>query len=822
MDFFSHAKINEQGVREGSKALKDHTFGVQKKALEQFYPTLSFPISSTSLYQLLDDVCRLHDLGKYSSHFQCYLLGQPHDSNLKQHARFGAFVIYQKYLAQAELAYIGYFLIKNHHRSLHHPPDADEDKYLSRSEIEDYNQVFAHQKASMLNHLEQIAEELALNELPNWLNVPGNHRQFGRWIQDWVNTATPYKYFLLNYLFSLLIEADKLDASDTTPYPQSSIAADAVSQYISQFTAADNQQNRLRNQVRSEVLRHLDDLDILDNRLFLLTAPTGIGKTLTALDFALRLRAKLPHRAQIITGLPFINIIEQTLQIYQDVLQNHGARVVGHYQYADVFGGKQEDIDDENMLEPCSENNKGLSYDHLRMMTDTWQGDVIVTSFVQLLQTLLTNKNKLLLKFNHFAGAIVIMDEVQSLRLEQVPLIGAVLYCMSKYLNTRFILMTATKPLIFELADQEILKPKLNCSSVSEVKWLLSDPEPVFRAFERTQIVPLLNPVLSEVPDFVQLFSEKWQPSKSALIVVNTVNRSIDLFQTLEAWIQKSEHKNPCYYLSTNIIPAHRLGIIQQIKADIKQSLAPILVATQVVEAGVDLDFDLGFRDLGPIDSIVQVAGRINRENSPERAGAPLYIVDFEDCKKIYGPITAAQAKLALGNTAIPEPEYYRLVEQYFQNIADKSAYDESKRYFNGIMQLRYDGPKDDREFKPVNSFRVIQENGQAISVFVDWDEKASAAKEEFLTLLGIRDKKERYRAKANFDQHFKKDFHQHIIAVPAKYADELPLISSKHPGVEIKYISPAELINWYQPPTGFNRQRAVQLQKEENIATIL
>lgn len=815
MNFFSHAKANEHGGREGSKALKDHTFGVQGKALEQFYPGLSFPISTPLLYQLLDDVCRLHDLGKYSSHFQCYLLGQPHDQNLKQHARFGAFVIFQKYLTQTELAYLGYYLIKNHHRSLHHPPDAEEDKYLSRTDLDDYIAVFEQQKVTMQPHLEQIAQELELDDLDQWLHTPQNHRQLVRWIQDWtLRNPEPSKYFLLNYLFSLLIEADKLDASDTTPHRQTDIAPDAVARYIGQFTAPDNLQNQLRNQVRAEVLSHLEDPDILDNRLFLLTAPTGIGKTLTALDFALRLRAKLPQRAQIITGLPFINIIEQTLQVYQEVLRDQGASVLGHYQYADVFGENQEDVDDETI--------QGPGYDQRRMLLDTWQGDVIVTSFVQLLQTLLTNKNKLLLKFNHLAGAIVIMDEVQSLRLEQVPLIGAVLYCMSKYLNTRFILMTATKPLIFELADQEILKPKLNCSATAEVKWLLGDPEPVFRAFQRTQLVPVLSTILSETSEFLPLFETKWNASKSALIVVNTVNRSIELFQQLEHWLRENEYQNPCYYLSTNIIPAHRLGIIQQIKVDIKAGLAPILVATQVVEAGVDLDFDLGFRDLGPIDSIVQVAGRINRENSPERANAALYIMDFDDCRKIYGTITAAQAKKALGTEAIPEPEYYRLVEQYFQNIAEKGAYDESKRYFNGIMQLRYDGPKDDRDFKPVNAFRVIQENGQTISIFVEWDEKASTAKAEFLALLAIRDKKERYKAKANFDQHFKKDFHQHIIAVPAKYAQELPLISDRHPGVDIKYIAPEALHEWYQTPTGFNRQRSIQLQKEENIATIL
>lgn len=815
MIFFSHAKNNEHGGRDGSKALKEHTFGVQGKALEQFYPGLSFPISTPFLYQLLDDVCRLHDLGKYSSHFQYYLLGQPHDQNLKQHARFGAFVIYQKYLTQAELAYLGYYLIKNHHRSLHHPPDAEEDKYLSRMDLDDYIAVFEQQKATMQPHLDQIAQELDLDDLDQWLKTPQNHKQLVRWIQDWtLRNPEPSKYFLLNYLFSLLIEADKLDASDTTPHRQTDIASDAVARYISQFTAADNLQNRLRNQVRAEVLSHLEDPDILDNRLFLLTAPTGIGKTLTALDFALRLRAKLPHRAQIITGLPFINIIEQTLQVYQEVLRDQGASVLGHYQYANVFGDNQDDVDDETM--------QGPGYDQRRMLLDTWQGDVIVTSFVQLLQTLLTNKNKLLLKFNHLAGAIVIMDEVQSLRLEQVPLIGAVLYCMSKYLNTRFILMTATKPLIFELADQEILKPKLNCSATAEVKWLLGNPEPIFRAFQRTQLVPVLSTILSETREFLPLFETKWSSSKSALIVVNTVNRSIELFQQLEHWLRENDYQNPCYYLSTNIIPAHRLGIIQQIKTDIKGGLAPILVATQVVEAGVDLDFDLGFRDLGPIDSIVQVAGRINRENSPKRANAPLYIMDFDDCRKIYGTITSAQAKKALGAEAIPEPEYYRLVEQYFQNIAEKGAYDESKRYFNGIMQLRYDGPKDDRDFKPVNAFRVIQENGQTISIFVEWDEKASAAKAEFLALLAIRDKKERYKAKANFDQHFKKDFHQHIIAVPAKYAQELPLISARHPGVDIKHITPEALNEWYQIPTGFNRQRSIQLQKEENIATIL
>ncbi len=815
MTFYSHAKEDDSGTRLGTKTLQNHTFGVQEKAMQQFFVGLNFGIGADELRDLLADICLLHDLGKYTSHFQQYLLGKPHNRTLKQHARFGAFVIYQKHQANRELAYLGYYLIKNHHRNLHHPPDFGEDRYFSRNDAQDLISVFEKQRETLFSNLPIIIKEIKLDNLGSLLNTPSDSKFLARWIQDWtLLKPDPSKYFLINYLFSLLVEADKLDASDTTPHQQIHIHPNVVSQYIKQFPAIDNLQNRLRNQVRAEVMAHLEEKDILEHRLFLLTAPTGIGKTLTALDFALGLRSKLPYKAQIITGLPFINIIEQTLQVYQEVLLDSGAIVLGHYQYADIFGEDKEDVNNENIQD--------IGYNQRRMLLDTWQADIIVTSFVQLLQTIFTHKNKLLLKFNHLAGAIVIMDEVQSLRLEQVPLIGALLYCMSKYLNTRFILMTATKPLIFELADQEILTPNLNVSATKEVKWLLEDPEPIFKAFSRTQIIPILASTLTNVDEFIQILNDKWVPEQSCLIVVNTVNRSIDVFESLIKWMDKNGHTNPCYYLSTNIIPAHRLGIIGQIKADIKSKKAPILVATQVVEAGVDLDFDIGFRDLGPIDSIVQVAGRINRENSPLRLGSPLFIIDFDDCRKIYGSITNAQAKNALGKDSIPESKYYQLVEQYFKNISEKGAYDESRLFFKGLMELRYDGQVNDKDSKSISAFKVIQETGQTTSVFVEWDETAIQAKNAFLKLFNTGDRKERQQAKMDFDQNFKKDFHQHIIAIPTKYTSDLPLILPSVPGLETKYISQDDLPKWYQNPIGFNRRRAKDNQKEEHKAFVL
>ena len=802
MTYFSHAKKDEvTGKKRGSKKLTTHIEGVQSKAKARVTPTFNFDKEGLDFYTLLSDIGLFHDLGKYTPHFQDYLVDRPHERILKQHARFGAHVVFQKYKDLPEIAYIAYFVILNHHRSLHYPANGDREMLFRKLCAEDVEKIFEKQKASILPKISTIKEEININNLEDLLVMPVA-KDFRKFVKKWLqNQQDIQHYFLINYLFSLLIEADKLDASETEVFVRKQLPASAVDDFLSPPPSNLSEQNMLRNEVRQKVIEKLGEIDVEQDKLFLLTAPTGIGKTFTALDFALKLRAKLKHNPQIITGLPFINIIEQTLKEYSKILQPEQAKIIGHYQYADIFGNQTEN----------DEENKDKSYNVRRMELDTWQADIVVTSFVQLLQTIISNKNKSLLKFNHLAGAIVIMDEVQSLRLEQVPGIGAVLYFMSHFLGTRFILMTATKPLIFELTDKEVLIPIFEIESMPKVIPLLYNPEYYFKKFHRTQIAPLIESQLEANEDFVKIFAQKWTSDKACLIVVNKVNRSLDLFAEIEKYLNENDCKNPLHYLSTNILPVHRLEIIETIKKQISaareysDSLPPILIATQVVEAGVDLDFDMGFRDLGPIDSIVQVAGRINRENSIERKYSPLYIFNTGDCDKIYGRFTDIQAKKALGNTPILEPQYFLLVEKYFSVMSDTGSYSCSRKLVKGILGLHYDGVGND-EATPIDQFKIIKESSFNISVFVEWDEDAIDAKEAFLLTLTAKGKKGK-AAKEDFGLNHKKNFHQHIIAVPKYLTDELFGISEEFPDIQIKLVEHDVLENFYQLPTGFIRK---------------
>jgi CRISPR-associated endonuclease/helicase Cas3 len=794
MNFYSHSTTDPNGVTKGSKTLQTHIQGVFCKLLIAHSEKISFGFGQELLHDAFKILVKYHDFGKFTSYFQDYLLKKPSiDQHLKQHARIGGIAAYNALKAKNEkLALTCLYIIFRHHTQLNNTTD------FIHVFDENLKRVFLNQKSNLKNRISQIESILQQSDLEKLLEYP-DERTIRRGFKRWQLKDSHIKdYFMMNYLFSLLIESDKLDASDTQPCIPGNLKNDSVDLRFGKPVIQDGLRegltnNELRNFCRAVVVANISRPDILDYKIFTLTAPTGIGKTMTALDFSLKLKSKIREvheiEPRIIYALPFINIIEQALKEYSDTLPQD-VNVLGHYQFADVFGDEKDNRTDSVK-----------NYSQKLMAMDTWQADIVITSFVQFFETLIGNRNKLLKKFNHFANSIIILDEVQTVRLEQMPLIGAVLYYLSEYLNARILLMTATKPKIFDLAQKEILDRE--GVKVQPFELLLSHKE-VFSQFRRTRVYPLLdNDVDSEsqVDSFINdIFAEKWSPEKSCLIVCNTVNRSIELYQAIYDYLAYLGLDNPIAYLSTNIIPVHRFERIRQVKEWLTKGKAPILISTQVVEAGVDLDFDMGFRDLGPIDSIIQVAGRINRNNNPQKKYAPLYIVDFGDARKIYGAITAAQSLRALKTKPdFPEEDYLELVDSYFDDIAEKNSFSRYNKIFDSMKMLRYDSENPEEDM-PVSKFKIIEESRLSKSVFIEYDEKASLLRQKYLDKITGRISKE------EFDKNYKLEFQQHIIAIPQYLTAALAPINE----YESNLLSlNNELISQnYNPSTGFIRQQ--------------
>jgi CRISPR-associated endonuclease/helicase Cas3 len=769
-NFYSHAG-NFKGREIKPKLLRDHTFGVTRKALGQLSPAAF----GQDLGGFFSQIGIYHDLGKYTPHFQHYLLKTgKFDLKLKRHAMFGAFALLQKFLkngGSAAEAMLAFYIIRHHHADLSNFEDI---KTLCEEDGSEAD-IFQKQLKSLAANLPQIAAELGEADLVKWVSFPDD-AAFTKTRRQFYNKERGIRhYFEINYLFSLLIEADKLDASETQVYERKKdLNAGAVESFLKNSKKEVAPEVReLRNRVRRDVVGQLEKRDLEKTRLFTLTAPTGVGKTLTALDFALQLREKVPdlQRGQIVYALPFINIIEQGLDVYKGVFKDSGAEVFAHYQYADVFGEKRSEKENEDAMEGDEPD-----YHQKAMALDTWQCDIVITSFVQLLHTLIGSRNKLLKKFNHFADSILILDEVQTLRLDLLPVVGAALFYLTRFLNTRVVLMTATKPEIMGLAHEKILSGEGFSLGECDAVELLENFEDVFASYKRTKIVPLLGVDLgkdeAEQAFLEKIFDQKWSPDKSCLLVVNKVNRSIDLFKTLKNYLSEKGLGNPVYCLSTNIVPAHRLARIEQIKADLEAGRKPILIATQVVEAGVDLDFDMGFRDLGPIDSIVQVAGRINRQaipTAPAEPHKPLFVMDFKDCERVYGKITDYQARQALsGQAEFEEADYLKMVTAYFQETSDSGGnFGKSIKTFVAMKELRFGDLEDE--------FQVIEDSPHTRSVFVLCDKRAKEVKAAFDRW---QDKSDFEMTKEKFEQDFKKDFHQRIIAVPKWYVGHLGELS--------------------------------------------
>ena len=711
------------------QSMFNHLSGVAEQSKFQEMETVDFGfIGGEKLKKLAYIIGYFHDIGKYSTFFQDYIKNDI-DNRLKVHAHISACLVYSMLKKKFALGnktednimlFLAYICVRQHHDSLH-----VDSGVFPRVRLNDMSEDLSSIGKNISERSEDIIKDcradvfLCNDEFRDYLNADTLKKDieelmyYPQWFMKGKNKDCGW-YFFLIYIFSLLIDSDKLDTAGLKSSTTKTVSCKRVESYLKEknkgkvVSASDKREAARKSMM--EVINSMSDEDVREVHFFVLNGPTGIGKTLSSLEFALRLQERINnlegYTPRLIAAIPFVNIIEENKSEYQNVL-GKDAELIIHHRLSDFAR--------------ISGNNEKLSVEKSLLEVESWDGDAILTTFVQLFQSIFTGNNRSLKKINKLAGSIVILDEAQSVPEKYMPLIGAVLQNMAGYYRTRFILMTATQPRLLEFGS------KLLKNATPRIIQMLPNYRSYFTGLKRTKFIPLLDKKM-DTDDFIDLFFEKWNGKKSALIVVNTIKRSIDIYNTLKNELNERGITVPLHYLSTNIIPKDRIKVIKTVKIELDSGKPTILVSTQTIEAGVNLDFDMGFRDFAPLDSLVQTAGRVNREG---RKGnfSPVYVVCLgADNQYIYGLQDREDTmNILMKKTEYMESEYFDLTKEYYDTALRREISTESKEIWDGILKL---------DFEKIDKFQLIDNIDEVCDVFVEADDRASVLADAYEALL--------------------------------------------------------------------------------------
>jgi CRISPR-associated endonuclease/helicase Cas3 len=373
------------------------------------------------------------------------------------------------------------------------------------------------------------------------------------------------------------------------------------------------------NRIRKEIYDHCLDAAEQPTGLFRLTVPTGGGKTRSGMAFALR--HALHHKMQrVIVAVPFLTITDQTAKTYHEIFEDADDEhpvVLEHHSMADRNIGDDEEEDFRPEEVWC------------RLAAENWDAPIIVTTTVQLFESLFAKNRTGTRKLHRLAGSVIIIDEAQTLPAHLLqPILDALKELCSHYGST-VVISTATQPAF------EAIKAFKDVQAVE----IVPNPERYFEQLRRVDYEWRIDQPLAwnAVADFIRA-------EKQALAIVNTKKDSLALLDALD--------DPDAFHLSTLLCGAHRRLVVDEVKRRLSSGEPCRLVATQVVEAGVDIDFPLVLRAIGPLDSIIQAAGRCNREGRLERGRVIVFQPTDGGMPRGSYRIGASETQTLLGDSA--------------------------------------------------------------------------------------------------------------------------------------------------------------------------
>ena len=558
--------------------LNEHLNNVQSRMLDNISAVKFKLIEENLLKEILSNIGYYHDIGKIMNSFQKYLQTEQ-GGNEKNHSLISAGVFSAKYNNSIDTpTYLAMLSIAKHHVDMESEFDINEHNYKLFFQLPKQYEDIKKQVENNQEYAKILENTFDLENYKKCIEENIIEIRSKRNISN--NGVEPF--FILQYFFSKLLWADKLDSANLFQENKNITTLENIENYIQTKNNIKLAVTERREDIRLTALKQVDiltDEEFYQTGIFQLTAPTGTGKTLTSICVALKIKERMQkqfgYSGQIITALPFINILEQTKSDYESFFTD----VLTHYSGVDLNTSSKNNEDENTLQEKL-------------LLMSAWESPVIITTFVQFFESILTNKNNRLIKFNKLAGSVVILDEIQTIPSVFAPLLGAIIKYLNVFYGTRFILMTATQPEIVEAANK--LLPKNYLMTAHE---LLPNHQKYYDNLTRTKLVNVFSEVTNN-EELVEFIKKTKGDNKAALVVVNTIRQSIEVYKML-----KQEYK--VLYLSTNLIAIDRKKVIDQAKMLLSKKESFVLVSTQTIEAGVDLDFDIGYRDLASLESII-------------------------------------------------------------------------------------------------------------------------------------------------------------------------------------------------------------------------
>ena len=702
-----------------------------------------------------------HDLGKATSYFQNYLHNpnKPHNS-LKNHALPSAvFVFYvaQQYLKESGLtkderfllSVICFIVVRRHHGNLgNFKNELGIDHYK-----EDLGKQFESIDKDAIQEIIQVANEkletsIDWNNFIKWFENDGFNKETRfkliefykfNFQKKWDTAKKSETYFLFLWMFGALLFSDKSDVILAGKFPeiqQLDLKHLTAFREDKGFNKPSTTINNLKNEAYFSVISSLENKFEASSHFYSITLPTGLGKTLTSLGASLKLRelAKLKD-GKIIISIPFTSIIDQNYEVYREVFNDpDNSLLLKHHHLA---GPKYKETEDS------VRNSEESQY-----LIETWQSSVVVTTFVQLLECLITNNKTKLLKFSALSNSVIILDEVQQIPHPLWEVIRQAFFSIAEHLNCYIILMSATQPLIF--------KPE------EEITELVANYQDYFTFFNRTRLINKTKESIS-LDEFTEGIIEYClnNPKKDVLIILNTKKTTLETYRNIYNSFDNEE--NEIFYLTTLITPFERKKIIDKIKSE-KNNKRQIIVSTQLVEAGVDISVNTVFRALAPLDSIIQAAGRANRYDEKGEV-SEVYLYKIEELEKVTGFIYGADLIKKTENVLkdfdiVEEKEYLKLIQNYFEQVKDLSVYSENN-YLKSLLALN---------FEETGDFQLI-EDSKSESIFIGLDENAKKVWAKFLAIKED-EKKDVFEKKKAFAS-FKADFYDYVLNINIPYDSE-------------------------------------------------